>query len=47
MRAAGAGLFQCGFGIGFFLASLVWLFRRARRAGRMARDVRDRVLRRS
>jgi MFS family permease len=25
-RGRGAGLFQCGFGIGFFLASLVWLF---------------------
>jgi MFS family permease len=24
-RGRGAGLFQCGFGIGFFLASLVWL----------------------
>ncbi|MGB6535689.1 MAG: MFS transporter [Xanthobacteraceae bacterium] len=25
-RGRGAGLFQCGFGIGFFLAALVWLF---------------------
>jgi MFS family permease len=25
-RGRGAGLFQCGFGIGFFLASFVWLF---------------------
>jgi MFS family permease len=25
-RGRGAGLFQCGFGIGFFLASLIWLF---------------------
>jgi MFS family permease len=25
-RGRGAGLFQCGFGIGFFLASVVWLF---------------------
>jgi len=25
-RGRGAGLFQCGFGIGFFLASTVWLF---------------------
>jgi MFS family permease len=25
-RGRGIGLFQCGFGIGFFLASLVWLF---------------------
>ncbi len=25
-RGRGAGLMQCGFGIGFFLASLVWLF---------------------
>jgi MFS family permease len=25
-RGRGAGLFQCGFGIGFFLVSLVWLF---------------------
>jgi MFS family permease len=25
-RGKGIGLFQCGFGIGFFLASLVWLF---------------------
>jgi MFS family permease len=25
-RGKGSGLFQCGFGIGFFLASLVWLF---------------------
>jgi MFS family permease len=24
-RGRGAGLFQCGFGIGFFLASLVWM----------------------
>ena len=25
-RGKGSGLFQCGFGIGFFLASLLWLF---------------------
>jgi len=25
-RGKGIGLFQCGFGIGFFIASLVWLF---------------------
>jgi len=25
-RGKGSGLFQCGFGIGFFLASVVWLF---------------------
>jgi MFS family permease len=25
-RGRGAGLFQCGFGIGFFLAAFVWLF---------------------
>jgi MFS family permease len=25
-RGKGAGLMQCGFGIGFFIASLVWLF---------------------
>jgi MFS family permease len=25
-RGRGIGLFQCGFGVGFFLASLVWLF---------------------
>ncbi|MBI3513479.1 MAG: MFS transporter [Proteobacteria bacterium] len=25
-RGRGAGLMQCGFGIGFFLASLIWLF---------------------
>ena len=25
-RGRGAGLFQCGFGIGFFLAAVVWLF---------------------
>src|SRR5215469_9824996 len=25
-RGKGSGLFQCGFGIGFFLASLTWLF---------------------
>jgi MFS family permease len=25
-RGRGAGLFQCGFGIGFFLASFAWLF---------------------
>jgi MFS family permease len=25
-RGRGAGLFQCGFGIGFFLASFIWLF---------------------
>lgn len=25
-RGRGAGLFQCGFGIGFFLASFLWLF---------------------
>jgi MFS family permease len=25
-RGRGIGLFQCGFGIGFFIASLVWLF---------------------
>ena len=32
-RGRGAGLFQCGFGIGFFLASLVWLFVSATGAG--------------
>ena len=26
VRGKGSGLFQCGFGIGFFLASIVWLF---------------------
>jgi len=25
-RGKGSGLFQCGFGIGFFLASVIWLF---------------------
>jgi MFS family permease len=25
-RGRGIGLFQCGFGVGFFLASLIWLF---------------------
>ncbi|HTZ01612.1 MAG TPA: MFS transporter [Xanthobacteraceae bacterium] len=25
-RGRGAGLFQCGFGVGFFLAAVVWLF---------------------
>ena len=25
-RGKGSGLFQCGFGIGFFLASFLWLF---------------------
>jgi MFS family permease len=25
-RGKGSGLFQCGFGVGFFLASLIWLF---------------------
>src|SRR5262249_61187618 len=25
-RGRGAGLMQCGFGIGFFLASFIWLF---------------------
>jgi MFS family permease len=32
-RGRGAGLFQCGFGIGFFLASLVWLLVSATGAG--------------
>jgi MFS family permease len=25
-RGRGAGLFQCGFGVGFFLAAVIWLF---------------------
>jgi MFS family permease len=32
-RGKGSGLFQCGFGIGFFLASLLWLFIGARGPG--------------
>ena len=41
-RGKGAGLMQCGLGIGFFLASLVWLFVGAARAGRLALHVPDR-----
>jgi MFS family permease len=32
-RGKGCGLFQCGFGIGFFLASFLWLFIGARGPG--------------
>jgi MFS family permease len=32
-RGKGSGLFQCGFGIGFFLASFLWLFVGARGPG--------------
>jgi MFS family permease len=32
-RGKGSGLFQCGFGIGFFLASFLWLFIGARGPG--------------
>ena len=41
-RGKGAGLMQCGLGIGFFLASLIWLFVAAVRAGRLALHVRHR-----
>ncbi len=41
-RGKGAGLMQCGLGIGFFLASFIWLFVRRFRARGVALYVPDR-----
>ena len=38
-RGKGVGLMQCGFGIGFFLASVAWLLHQSDRARRLARHV--------
>ena len=43
-RGKGAGIMQCGLGIGFFLASPIWLYVSPGRAGRLALHVPDRHL---